>query len=70
MTMSEQKEQFGLPVISREGWGDGPWDEDDIYVFDHAGLPCRIVRNRMGSLCGQLQHLMYERDRLRGRYRS
>lgn len=49
--MSE--EQFGLPVISREGWGDGPWDEeDDIYVFDHAGLPCRIARNHMGSLCG------------------
>lgn len=43
------------PKILREGWPEGPWNEepDKIQFEDEAtGYPCLIVRNRMGALCG------------------
>jgi hypothetical protein len=36
-------------------WGDGPWMEepDKVQFQDEAtGLPCLIVRNHFGNLCG------------------
>lgn len=34
-------------------WGEGPWQhEPDRLEFEHAGLPCLIVRNHFGALCG------------------
>lgn len=39
----------------RAGWDAGPWDgePDKAQWTDEAtGLPCLIVRNRMGALCG------------------
>lgn len=39
----------------KTGWGDGPWQDepDKIQWLDEAtGLPCLIVRNRVGALCG------------------
>jgi len=39
----------------KSGWGDGPWltEPDKIQWRDEAtGLPCLIVRNDMGGLCG------------------
>jgi hypothetical protein len=37
-----------------ERWGDGPWiDEPDrVEWYASNGLPCLIVRNPMGNLCG------------------
>jgi len=39
---------------TKSEWGPGPWqDEPDRIEWRHAsGLPCLIVRNHMGSLCG------------------
>lgn len=42
-------------TVDKTGWGDGPWqhEPDKISWTDQAtGLPCLIVRNRLGSLCG------------------
>lgn len=42
-------------TLSREGWGPGPWDgEPDRMEFrdEATGLPCLIVRNQFGALCG------------------
>lgn len=40
-------------VIDRSKWGDGPWDgEPDRVEFEHAGLPCLMVRSTMGHWCG------------------
>lgn len=37
----------------RELWGEGPWQrEPDRVEWRAHGLPCLIVRNRMGALCG------------------
>lgn len=41
--------------VDRTGWSSGPWDNepDKLNWTDEAtGLPCMIVRNSMGSLCG------------------
>lgn len=41
--------------VDRSGWGPGPWDcePDRLEWRDEAtGLPCLIVRNPMGALCG------------------
>lgn len=41
--------------VDRTGWPNGPWDgePDRVEWRDEAtGLPCLIVRNRMGALCG------------------
>lgn len=40
-------------VVDRSRWHQGPWDkEPDREEWRHLGLPCLIVRNRMGGLCG------------------
>ena len=42
-------------TIDKSTWGDGPWltEPDKVQYPDEAtGLPCLIVRNRLGSLCG------------------
>jgi hypothetical protein len=43
-----------LLMATKSEWGPGPWqDEPDRLEWRHAsGLPCLIVRNHMGSLCG------------------
>ena len=39
--------------IDKAAWGPGPWQtEPDRVEFRHAGLPCLLVRNRMGNWCG------------------
>jgi len=39
--------------IDKSTWGDGPWQtEPDRVEFEHAGLPCLLVRNRTGNWCG------------------
>lgn len=48
---AEKNEQ--ITDEDREGWGPGQWSfEPDVVEWRHAGLPCLIVRNRMGALCG------------------
>lgn len=42
-------------VIDKSAWGTGPWsDEPDKMQWpdEATGLPCLIVRNRYGALCG------------------
>lgn len=42
-------------TIDKSKWERGPWDSepDKMQFSDEAtGLPCLIVRNRMGALCG------------------
>ena len=42
-------------TVDKSTWGEGPWsDEPDKmqFVDRDTGLPCLIVRNRVGSLCG------------------
>jgi hypothetical protein len=46
-----------IEYLSRDKstWGDGPWqnEPDKVqYPDPHTGLPCLIVRNPMGALCG------------------
>ena len=57
------------PVIDREGWPTGPWDNEPDKVQwrdETTGFPCLIVRNRMGGLCGYVGvprgHRFYEVD--------
>jgi len=42
------------PVIEKDGWGPGPWqNEPDRVDWRHVGLPCFIQRNdHMGNWCG------------------
>lgn len=40
---------------SRVGWPSGPWDAEpdkEQFVDGASGLPCLIVRNSFGALCG------------------
>lgn len=42
-------------TVDKSAWGDGPWqhEPDKVQWRDAAtGLPCLIVRNLMGALCG------------------
>jgi len=42
-------------TMDKSGWGPGPWmnEPDKKQWNDHAtGLPCLIVRNALGALCG------------------
>jgi hypothetical protein len=42
-------------TVDKSEWGRGPWDDepDKVQFTDEAtGLPCLIVRNRGGALCG------------------
>lgn len=37
----------------KSSWGDGPWlHEPDRVDFQHAGLPCLLLRNHHGVWCG------------------
>lgn len=39
----------------RQGWPSGPWDDEPDYATwydEETGLPCLIVRNHIGALCG------------------
>lgn len=37
----------------KEKWGPGPWqNEPDRLEFEHAGLPCLMVRSSLGNWCG------------------
>jgi len=39
--------------VDRTGWDPGPWDnEPDRLEWRSHGLPCLIVRNDLGNLCG------------------
>lgn len=46
--------QAGWGDQPREAWGPGPWqDEPDLIEWRHqSGLPCLLVRNAAGALCG------------------
>ncbi len=42
-------------VIDRADWPAGEWDSEPDYLSwtdERTGLPCLIVRNRLGALCG------------------
>lgn len=61
--------EYTNPTVSREGWPSGEWDSepDKIQWRDETtGLPCLIVRNRLGGLCGYVGvsrgHRFYEVD--------
>lgn len=44
-----------MNTYDKSSWGEGPWqNEPDELSFDDDGteLPCRIVRNLSGALCG------------------
>jgi hypothetical protein len=52
-SLPNERRYFG--VRDRAGWTAGPWDaEPDKIQWDDpaTGLPCLIVRNRLGALCG------------------
>ena len=53
--------------MDKSGWGDGPWqDEPDKVQWPDGftGMPCIILRNRMGAWCGYVgvtkSHPLYE----------
>jgi len=40
-------------TFDKSTWGDGPWQsEPDRIEFEHAGLPCLMLRARNGGWCG------------------
>jgi len=42
-----------MSAIDKQHWSDGPWKtEPDRVEFEHAGLPCLMLRNDMGAWCG------------------
>lgn len=56
-------------TISKAGWPDGPWktEPDRIQWRDEAtGLPCLIIRNSFGVLCGYVgvskNHPLFEKE--------
>jgi hypothetical protein len=45
--------EFNDGPIGKAKWGAGPWQsEPDVIEWRSEGLPCLIVRNRMGALSG------------------
>ena len=53
MNKMETKEWHTVP--DKESWGEGPWiaEPDKMQWQDEAtGLPCLVVRNNGGALCG------------------
>lgn len=51
----------------RSNWGPGPWDrEPDRFEWEHAGLPCMLIRGPVGSWCGYAAvvpgHPMFGKD--------
>lgn len=56
-------------TIDKSTWGDGPWqnEPDKVqYPDPETGLPCLIVRNYSGALCGYVgiteSHPYYKKD--------
>lgn len=54
-------------AVDRSTWDSGPWDnEPDRIEWRYQGLPCLIVRNSMGALCGYVGvpegHPWYRKD--------
>lgn len=67
--MSTEQQSAAEHVVDRTGWPAGEWDgEPDKLSWTDAttGLPCLIVRNRMGALCGYVAvdstHRLYRTD--------
>lgn len=63
------KDQSWTGLVSRDNFHSGPWDSepDKIQWTDKAtGLPCLIVRNDMGALCGYVglpkDHPLFSKD--------
>jgi hypothetical protein len=53
--VSTEQQSAAEHVVDRTGWPAGEWDgePDKLFWTDATtGLPCLIVRNRMGALCG------------------
>lgn len=57
----------GSNTFNKDTWGDGPWqDEPDEKQWSdkETGMPCLIVRNHGGALCGYVgvdkSHPLYE----------
>lgn len=47
--------EYKNPAFNKESWGNGEWqDEPDKkqWIDKETGLPCLIVRNKGGALCG------------------
>ena len=64
-----QRIEYMNPKLDRADWPGGPWDlePDKIQWQDKkTGLPCLIVRNHFGGLCGYVgvphDHPFYEKD--------
>lgn len=54
------------PAIDNSAWPRGPWDDEPDYLQwkdEATGLPCLIVRNNTGALCGYVgvdrSHALY-----------
>lgn len=42
-----------MHTVDRTNWKSGAWDDEpDRVEWRYRGLPCLIVRNEMGALCG------------------
>ena len=55
MTLPTFDRVYHTMKLEKNTWGTGAWlDEPDKVEWkdEHTGLPCLIVRNRMGALCG------------------
>ncbi len=40
-------------VVDKSTWGDGPWQQEpDRVDWQHAGLPCLMLRGPAGAWCG------------------
>lgn len=57
------------PEINRLGWPSGEWDNEPDklqWLDEETGMPCLIVRNRLGALCGYVgvtkDHRFYGTD--------
>lgn len=52
--MSDEKLREALALgVDKTDWGPGPWlEEPDRVEFRHAGLPCLLNRNDLGTWCG------------------
>lgn len=57
------------PLLDKTGWPTGEWDNEPDkmqWQDETTGLPCLVVRNRWGALCGYVgvpnNHRFYEID--------
>ena len=67
--MSTEQQSAAEHVVDRTGWPAGEWDgePDKLFWTDATtGLPCLIVRSRLGALCGYVAvdstHRLYRTD--------